>query len=172
MLKPNKAAQPSESLQNILMEHIERLPEVYRAHESYAGQVHDDTCAMLVYRYSSTMCNPCYQEDLMNLREFIETTGRNRVLVLPAYPLNDRRSRMQINSEPQGIRYRNIPSDSLALPVHVDEGEKRYFAVIDARGRVGMVFFPVRGRNDLTRRYFQAISRHFPTTPATTKDNP
>jgi hypothetical protein len=171
MLKPYSTARPAESLQGILMEHIEYLPEVYHAHENYAGRMHNDTCAVLVYRYSSGMCNPCYQDDLMDLKEFIKTIDRNKALVLPAYPSNDRRSRMQMNSETNGLNYRNIPADSLTLPASASEGEKRYFAVINTQGRVGMVFFPTRGRSDLTQRYFNEISRFFPSHSAAKKDS-
>ena len=49
MFKPRTAAQPAESLQNVLIEHIEYLPEVYRAHENYADSIRNDTAAILVY---------------------------------------------------------------------------------------------------------------------------
>ncbi len=171
MLKPRSAAQPAELLQGILMEHIEYLPGVYRAHENYAGQLQNDTCAVLIYRYSQNTCAPCFLEDLSDLGEFCKTIGRDNVMVLPAYPSNDRNSRMKMNSEINGLEYRNIPADSLALPIHKSEGEKRYFAVLDAQGRVGMVFFPVKGRQDLTRRYFREIARFFPAPPVTLKDS-
>lgn len=161
MFKPHSAAHSDELLQNVLMEHIEYLPQVYRAHENYAEQLHNDTCAVLIYRYSSGMCTPCYRDDLMDLKEFVETIGRDRVLVLPAYPSNDRRSRMQVNSVTNGLRYKNIPADSLALPLHESEGEMRYFAVADAQGRVDMVFFPVKGHQNLTRRYLHEVAHFF-----------
>ncbi|MDR2040316.1 MAG: hypothetical protein LBQ60_20560 [Bacteroidales bacterium] len=170
MIKPRTTAQPAESLQSILMEHIEYSPEVYRAHENYAGQLYNDTI-MLIYRYSSRMCTPCYQDDLIDLKEFIEIICRNVVLVLPAYPSNDRRSHIRINSETQGLKYRNIPPDSLALPIHADEGEKRYFAIMDTQGHVGMVFFPEKGRQDLTRRYFREIAKFFPSHTDVKKDS-
>jgi hypothetical protein len=170
MLKPH-AVQPAESLQGILFDHVEYLPEVYRAHENYAQKLHDDTCAVLVYRYSPNMCNSCYQEDLIDLKEFKEAVGRDIALVLPAYFSNDRRNRALLHSETAGFRFRNIPADSLALPASASEGEKRYFAVIDAQGRVGMVFFPTRGRSDLTRRYFNEISRFFPSHSDAKKDS-
>ena len=65
-----------------------------------------------------------------------------------------------MSNEMKGFKYKNIPPDSLALPVRNGEA-KRYFAVIDEHGKLGMVFFPVRGRNDLTQRYFQEVARFF-----------
>jgi hypothetical protein len=159
MLKPQMATgQPAGSLQNILLEHIEYLPEVYRAHENYAGQLQNDSC-VLIFRYSSNMCVSCYQDDLMDLREFIKVMGRHTVLVLPAYPFGDRKSRTRMNSETNGLSCRNIPADSLALPVHETEGEMRYFAVADARGRIGMVFFPQAGRPGITQAYFREVKK-------------
>jgi len=160
MFKPNLAAQPAESLQRILFDHIKNFPEVYQAHENYSQQLKNDTCSVLIYRYSSNMCS-CYQDDLMDLYEFIESIGIDKALILPAYPFNDSRSRIRINSETKGLKYQNIPSDSLALPIREDGEEKRYFAIIDAQGKLGMVFFPVTGRQDLTRRYFQEVKRFF-----------
>ena len=61
--------QSTEWLQEILLDHIQYMPEVYRAHESYAAQLHEDTCIMLIYRYSYTTCNICYIEDLSELRD-------------------------------------------------------------------------------------------------------
>ena len=170
MYKPHAPAQPSESLQGVLMNHIEYLPEVYRAHEKYSGLLQNDTC-VLIYRYSSNMCTSCYLDDLMDLKDFFEGIEKNRVLILPAYPPNDRRGRMQINSETNGFRFRNITTDSLAFPISKSEGEKRYFAVVDTQGRIGMVFFPTSGRRDLTQRYFQEIVRFFPSNKDTKKDN-
>lgn len=171
MFKPHSAVQPADSLQGILFDHIERLPEVYSTHQSYTQRLRDDTCAILIYRYSPNMCNACYQEDLFNLRDFQETIGREKVLVLPAHPVHDRGSRVQMNSEMEGFRYRNIPVDSLALPFREGEGEKRYFAVIDKQGQIGMVFFPVMGRQELTQRYFKKVSRYLTVAPVAPKDS-
>ena len=60
MLKPPSATQSTESLQEILMDHIAYQTEVHRAHEKYAAQLHGDTCAILIYRYSHGTCSPCY----------------------------------------------------------------------------------------------------------------
>ena len=161
MFKPDTAEQSAESLQGILMEHIEYLPEVYRAHDNYANCLYKDTCAVLVYRYSSGWCSSCYLDDLADLKDFRKTIGWDMALVLPAYPINDRNSRIQMYNETTGFRYRNIPADSLALPKRAGGDEKRYFAVVDKHGKIGMVFFPVRGRQDLTRMYFRRVERYF-----------
>jgi hypothetical protein len=110
-------------------------------------------------------------DDLLGLKEFQKIIGRDIALILPAYPANDRNSRIRMANETEGFKCRNIPADSLALPMSASEGEKRYFAVIDAQGRVGMVFFPTRGRSDLTRRYFNEISRFFPSHNGAKKDS-
>jgi len=159
--KPQASGQPAESIQGILMEHIEYLPEVYRAHENYVNCLHEDTCAVLIYRYSSSGCSPCYMDDLSELKEFRKAIGKDITLVLPAYPTNDRNSRIRMANETMGFKYRNIPADSLLIPVH-NGVEKRYFAIIDSKGQINMVFFPVRGRPYLTRQYFREVARFFP----------
>ena len=68
LLKPDSTAQPAESLQGILMDHIKYMPEVYRAHEDYSNRLHDDTCAILIYRYTPNVCNSCYLEDLFDIK--------------------------------------------------------------------------------------------------------
>ena len=102
-LQPPSPAQPIDSLQAVIMEHIEYLPEVFRAHESYNGQLHNDSNAIFIYRYSPSMCAPCYLEDLLELDEFSKTIDRSRILVLPAYSTNDRSSRARIFSETRGL---------------------------------------------------------------------
>jgi len=160
MLKPQTTTKPAESLKGILMEHIKYLPEVYQAHECYSKQLHNDTCALFIYRYYPSGCSPCYLDDLSELKLFQKTIGRDVVLALPAYANNDRNSRVRMVNEISDFRYRNIPADSLSFPIHNGE-EKRYFAVIDKQGRIGMVFFPVKGRQDLTRRYFKEVASYF-----------
>ena len=149
------------SLHGVVMEHVEHLPDVYRAHDSYAQRLHDDTCTILIYRYSPGGCSPCFLEDLADLKEFLKRIGKDIALVLPAYPADDRNTRIRLTHEMEGFRYRNIPADSLAMPVCVGKGEMRYFAIIDEQGQVGMVFLPVRGRKDLTQMYFKEVSRFF-----------
>ena len=80
MLKPQAAMPPAVSLENVLMENTEYIQEVYRAHENYAKRLHDDTCAVLIYRYSTGMCSPCYTDDLSNLKRFRETIGKDIAL--------------------------------------------------------------------------------------------
>ena len=169
MLKPPATGQPADSHQDVLMKHIEYISEVHHAHEDYAVQFHNDTSAVLIYRYSPDMCAPCYQEDIYSLRVFQESIGRDVVLALPAYPVYDRISRARIINETEGFKHRNITADSLAIPVSSRYGALNYFAVLDTQGRIGMVFFPVRGRPELTQRYFREVLRYF---QADENDNP
>ena len=158
--QPRSLEQTTGSLQGVLLDHVEYLPEIYRAHEDYSVFLHNDTSATLIYRYAPGGCSPCYLDDLTLMREFRQTMDKDFTLALPAYPANDRNTRIQIAHETEGFNVRNIPADSLALPAGKGS-DVRYFAVIDQHGRVGMVFFPVRGRNDLTRQYFKRVEKHF-----------
>ncbi len=123
MFKPHVVAQPAESLQNTLFDHVKSMSEVYYAHENYAQRLHNDTCAILVYRYTPNMCNSCYLEDLFELKEFQKDIGRDVILVLPAYSSNDRSNRIRMANETEGFKCQNIPVDSLALPLREGEGE-------------------------------------------------
>ena len=170
LFKQQQVVQPSDSIQSILITHIKYFHEVYRAHESYTELLHEDTCLLLIYRYSNRACSPCYLEDLYELDEFSKTIERDKVLVLPAYPSNDRINQIRLYNETRGLNYRNIHTDSMSLPVRNGE-DMRYFAIMDGHGQIEMVFFPVKGRQSLTRRYFHEISRFFQAPPLAEKDS-
>jgi len=160
--QPPKAKRSTQLPQSsILMEHVAFTPQVYKAHGFYPEQLHNEASPIIVYRYSPAGCSPCYHEDLFELEEFGNTIGIDKILVLPSYSAYDRNSRIQISNEIREFNYRNIPPDSLAIPVSVREGEKRYFAVLDADGHVDMVFFPARGQQKLTRQYFQMVAARY-----------
>ena len=112
----------------------------------------------LVYRYSNHICQTCIVEDLMELRDFQQKIGKEKILVLPAFP-EDRNSKIKLNNELSGFNYQNISIDSLILPRHETEGEKRYFAVLDNEGKMEMVFFPKNGFPNITRAYFKEVEK-------------
>jgi len=157
--KPNNTTRRLRaSLQTILIDHVLYIPKAYHVHDNYTEQLLNRT---LIYRYSQNSCAPCYLEDIFELDELGKIIGRDNMLILPAYTEYDRNSRITINSEVRGLNYRNIPPDSLPLPINKAGEHLRYFAVIDEHGDVGMVFFPTRGRQDLTRLYFKEVERYF-----------
>jgi len=163
LLKPNTHSNTNSLgyIQGILMEQIKYQSEVYYNHNLYSTRLNDDTVTVLIYRYSPDICSSCYQEDLLELKEFQKNEKKVVTLILPAYPVTNRSNLMKIEKETQGFKYKNIPSDSLSLPLNMLYEEKRYFAVINEQGRIGMVFFPVTDHLYLTRRYLQEVARTF-----------
>jgi hypothetical protein len=54
------------------------------------------------------------------------------------------------------LNYRNLPADSLCIPLSKQDGtEKRYFAVINKKGEIGMVFFQDKTIKFIYFDYFQ-----------------
>jgi hypothetical protein len=113
---------------------------------------------VLIYRYSNAMCQSCIFEDIIELKNFQKTIGKDNILVLPDYP-KDRGSIIQLKNELADFRYKNIPSDSLIIPVNNIEGYQRYFAVVNKYGNIEMVFFPKRNCPELTKMYFTEIAK-------------
>jgi peroxiredoxin len=137
----------------IMMEQIILSSHIYHASTNKL-QLSDKPT--LIYRYSGAMCQTCVYEDIFELRDFQEKTGKENILVLPAFPDN-RDNRVRLSHELADFNYRNIPADSLIIPVQEPEGAKRYFAVIGEDGKIEMVFFPKKGHPAVTRSYFAAV---------------
>lgn len=138
-----------------LMEQVLLSSEVYHSSVCSLG-LYD--APILVYRYSGNMCHSCIIENLMELRDFQERTGKDHILVLPAFP-EDRGGKARLNTELADFNYLNISPDSLALPIHEIEGAKPYFAVLNSDGKLEMVFFPQAGRPEITQAYFREVEK-------------
>ena len=104
------------------------------------------------------MCFSCIMEDLMVLRDFQKQIGKDRVLVLPAYP-DDRGSKARLNTELADFNFHNISTDSLTIPIRENEGAKSYFALMNSDGKLEMVYFPVRGHPTITQAYFEKVEK-------------
>ena len=113
---------------------------------------------MLIYRYSKLMCESCILEDLKEIELFQEEIGKEKILLLPAYP-DDRMGVIELSNVLVKHNFVNIPLDSLVIPS--DEGNilQRYFAVIDKDYNLTMVFIPRRGEENLTRTYFLEVKK-------------
>ena len=111
---------------------------------------------ILIYRYSKYTCGSCIQEDLQEIEFFQNKIGKNKVLLLPAYPDN-REGRIELSNILSKFNYVNIPPEIFLIPSQDGEFMQRYFAVIDKEGNLTMVFFPQRGETDLTRTYFLEV---------------
>ena len=114
--------------------------------------------SVLVYRFSKYMCENCIQEDLLEIELFQEEIGKDRILLLPAYPAN-REGHIELTNVLAKFNYVNIPIDSMLIPSQDGNYMRRYFAVIDKEGNLSMVFFPRREEVNLTRHYLSEIKK-------------
>jgi len=112
---------------------------------------------VLFFRYVQTSCSTCFDSQLNELLTFQEEIGKEHIWIFPAYP-DDRGSRIQLSNELEKYNYRNIPADSLLIPVY-DGEPKSYFAWLNDEGEIGMVFVPDRNNVHHTRQYFLEIKR-------------
>lgn len=125
--------------------------------KNYLGKTNT---SILLYRYSHNMCQSCIFEDLNELYNYQQKIGKDKVLVLPAYE-NSRENRITLKNELEKFNYKNIHKDSLSIPLDSDGIYRRYFAFMDDEGNINMVFYPIRGRPDLTQLYFSEIDDLF-----------
>jgi len=112
--------------------------------------------SVLVYRYSKSTCGSCLMEDLQEIELFLQEIGKEKILLLPAYP-DTREGRIELASVLAKFNYVNIPVESFLIPSQDGDFMQRYFAVIDEEGNLTMVFFPRSGDPNLTRIYFSAV---------------
>jgi len=115
--------------------------------------------SVLVYRFSNQMCAVCFQEDLYEIEQFQKEIGKEKILLLPAYP-DDRMGMLELsNVLAEKFHYINISLASLIIPFYEDDYLQRYFAVIDKDGNLTMVFFPRLGEVNLTRKYLSEVKK-------------
>lgn len=104
------------------------------------------------YNHSKSIRNQL--NEILKLQEEI---GKDNIWIFPAYP-DDRNSKIQLSNELSKYNYRNIPADSLLIPVDNDE-QRSYFAWVDNAGNIGMVFIPDWNNVQFTRKYFIQIKK-------------
>ena len=139
----------------ILITHILCVPEIIRSYEKIKDEYGKKNT--LFFRYANSSCGSCindYLEDILALQEEI---GKEHVWIFPAYP-DDRGSRIQLSTELAKYNYRNIPADSLHIPVYHGNPQS-YFAWINNEGEIEMVFIPDINKPQYTRNYFQEVKR-------------
>ena len=143
-----------------LMFNVQCIPEIIRSYER-VKEVYGKK-NILVFRYVSNSCNSCLDSQLNELLTFQEEIGREHVWVFPAYS-NDRNSMIRLSAELAKYNYRNIPADSLLIPVYGGE-PRSYFAWINSEGEIGMVFVPIRSNVHHTRQFFLEVKRRIKTS--------
>ena len=114
--------------------------------------------SLLVYRYSIYMCNGCIMEDLATLFDYQTIVGKDKILVLPYFE-NSRENKILVMNELSRFNYKYIPDSILTIPLTSELIHHRYFAYIDEKKNMSMIFFPIRGKSELTQMYFSEIDK-------------
>jgi hypothetical protein len=137
-----------------LMKNVCYIPEIIRSHER-AKDSYDKN--ILFFRYINNTCSSCLDSYLAEILTLQEEIGKDNIWIFPAYP-DGRESRIRLSNELAKYNYRNIPSDSLYIPIF--EGEKlSYFAFINNEGEIDMVFIPDKDHIQEIRNYFIEIKK-------------
>lgn len=139
----------------IILNQVILSSEIYQSNDY---RLPDHKEMLFIYRYSEHICPSCVIEDLIALRDFQDKIGKDRIIILPAFS-EDRSSEARLHTELADFNYQNILPDSLIVPKHETKGDKAYFAVITGDGKLEMVFFPVKGRSDITQAYLKEVEK-------------
>lgn len=111
---------------------------------------------LLIYRYSSESCDKCVEEDLQMLLDFQKKTETLSVLVVSSFPKN-RNTDIRLRNELRNFNYRNI-EEKEDMPVNKDTGlSMRFFIYYSEEPDAKYIFFPIKGRQDLTAAFFDLI---------------
>jgi hypothetical protein len=139
---------------------IQYISEVIRSYEKVKHLYGKKNA--LIYRYVNNTCNSCLNTNLEELLVLQGEIGKEKIWIFPAYP-SDRQSRIQLSNELFRFNFQNIPIDSLFVPIY-DAMGKSYFAVINNKRDINMVFFPDENNIRQTRRYLMEVKRKLMAT--------
>jgi len=134
---------------------IHCIPEVVRSYDNVKHIYGKKN--ILFFRYLNTSCGSCTDSYLNEILVFQEEIGKDKIWIFPAYP-NNRTARIQLRVDLGKFNYKNIPRDSLIIPVYEGE-EKSYFALTNEDGEIGMVFFPDKDNVQHTRKYLLEVKK-------------
>jgi hypothetical protein len=123
----------------------------------YVG-IGESKIPLLIYRYSKNVCPSCIMKDLSDLSDIQSIIGKDKVLVLPAFG-NTRNDRVILANELSAFNYKNIPNELLVIPYDSVFMIRPYFAIINQKGNIEMIFFPRRNNRKLTDVYFSEIKK-------------
>jgi hypothetical protein len=149
---------------SIRIEYLKLYSPVYNYYSNNKASIREtlgNKTSVLIYRFSKYTCDACLHEDLQEIELLQKEVGKDKILLLPAYP-DTRIEKFVLLSVLERFNYMNIPLDSWTIPLYYEDGNKtlhRYFAVIDEGGNLTMVFFPRRGEINLIRRYFSEVKK-------------
>ena len=111
----------------------------------------------LFFRCGSTLNWNDDNNLLDELTALQEEIGKERVWIFPAYP-NDRNTRIRLRQELANFNHRNVPVDSLLIPVY-DGEEKSYFAWVNNDGEIDIVFLSGKNKFQHANKFFMEVKK-------------
>lgn len=112
--------------------------------------------SVLLYRYSSTMCEVCTNMDLIILQEYLPKIGKNNILILPSFK-KDRDSRIKMQSTLCKFNYHNIEEEKVPIPLNMDLIPHRFFAILDSCNQIRCIYYPSKNFSDMTYMYLDFL---------------
>jgi hypothetical protein len=151
-------------IENCTIANLKLMSEIrksYSEHKTILNEylgISENKSPVLIYRYSKNVCPSCIIKDLDDLNNIQSITGKDKVLVLPAFD-STRNDRVIMANELSHFNYKNIPKELLVIPYDSMFMIRPYFAVINQTGNIEMIFFPQRDNRKLTDIYFSEIKK-------------
>ena len=146
---------PEQKHNELFLLNIHCVPEIIRSYEKIKDVYGKKNT--LFFRYVQNSCSSCLDSQLNEVLIFQKEIGKDYVWIFPAYP-NDRNSKIRLGNELAKFNYRNIPSDTLLIPTFNGE-QKSYFAWINNKNEIDMVFIPDRNDVYYTHKFFLEIKK-------------
>lgn len=116
---------------------------------------------LLLYRYSLTMCETCYNLDIDALSKYYSHFDKNRILILPAFD-NTRDNRINVQNSLKEFNFINIGKDTIPIPIDKDKITHRFFAILDSCNFIHHIYFPSKSCPDMTYTYMDFILSEYP----------
>lgn len=142
-----------EALLNQVLSTEENMPELS---EYMSDSLEIKNKPILLYRYSSTMCEACTNMDLNILQEYLPKIGKDKILILPAFG-KDRDSRIKMRSVLSGFNYHNIEKEKIPIPLNMDLIPHRFFAILDSCNQIRCIYYPSKNFSDMTYMYLDFL---------------
>jgi hypothetical protein len=150
----------SDRIKNKNLKLSEEVLNNYLKNKQFIKEKINNGFPLLIYRYSLDMCFSCILEDLSELYNCQKIIGENGIMVLPAFE-NTRDNRTRVMNDLEHFHFRNIPFDSLLIPLDSDKIRRRYFAVINKNENIEMIFFSESSDKKRTKAYLDEVIKTY-----------
>ena len=145
---------------DIVMTNVVCVPEIIYSYES-VKEIYGKKNT-LFFRYVPSVCSPCLDSQLNEILALQEVIGKDNIWILSSFP-DDRNSKIRLNSELSNFNYKNIPADSLLIPI-CNGKQRSYFIYVNNLGNVYIVFLPDEGNGKYTRDFLLEVRKRLNKT--------